>query len=65
MDDTHLLEFRCIDIGYKCDVSLRARKEEELMRKAAKHAEEHHGITDPDEETVKKIKGAIKPVSKC
>jgi predicted small metal-binding protein len=65
MEDTHLLEFRCIDIGYTCDVSLKARKEEELMRKISKHAKEHHNITNPDEETVKKIKGAIKPASEC
>ena len=62
MDDTHLLQFRCIDIGLKCDMSLRAREEEELMRKIAKHADEHHGIKDPDDDTVKKIKGAIKVV---
>ena len=65
MDDTHLLQFRCADIGIQCNASLRAREEEELMRQIAKHAADVHGMSEVDDETMGRIKGAIKPVGEC
>ena len=62
MDDTHLLQFRCADIGIQCNASLRAREEEELMRQISKHAADVHGMLDVDDETMRKIKGAVRTV---
>ena len=58
--DEETLEFRCTDIGLKCDVRITGKTEPEQMMRISEHARDRHGITNPDEETVKAIKGAIK-----
>jgi predicted small metal-binding protein len=60
MDDTQLMEFRCVDIGLKCAFKTNSKDEEEMMDKVGKHAAEVHDIREPDEKFVRKIKGAIR-----
>ena len=49
--------FKCTDVGTPCDWSATASNEDELMRKIADHAEQHHGKTDIP---VNKVKAAIR-----
>jgi len=36
---------RCRDVGVDCDAVIRAKTEEELMRKVAEHAKKAHGMS--------------------
>jgi len=49
--------FKCIDVGTPCDWSATASNEDDLMRKIADHAVQHHGKTDIP---VNKVKAAIR-----
>ena len=60
-----MYEFRCTDIGLMCDARITGRSEDEMMAKISEHARDVHSITDPDEETVKRIKGAIHVSHEC
>jgi predicted small metal-binding protein len=51
---------RCDAIFLGCGHVIHAESEEELMRLAAEHAREVHGITDIDPAMVSKVKAAIK-----
>jgi len=53
---------RCRDIGVDCDGVIRAKTEEELMKKVAEHAKTVHGMTKISPEMAKKVKAAIKDV---
>ena len=53
-------QFRCADVGHmSCNWSVVGENEEDVMRKAEQHGREAHGISDVDEQTRKKIRGAI------
>jgi predicted small metal-binding protein len=51
---------RCDAIFLGCGHVIHADTEEELMRLAAEHAREAHGITAIDEAMASKVKAAIK-----
>lgn len=53
-------ELRCGDIITGCDEVIRGETEEEVLAKGAKHALEDHGIADMDEDTLEKVKEAIR-----
>ena len=59
MEHNHY-EFKCSDIGMKCDFHTKAHSEDELMMMISEHAASVHDMTEPDEATMKAIKGAIK-----
>jgi len=50
---------RCDAIFLGCGHVVRAESEEELMRLAAEHARQVHGITEIDEALAEKVRAAI------
>lgn len=55
---TKILE--CKDIVAGCDFVARAESEDEILQKAAEHAQTAHGITEINEELVAKVRGCIR-----
>jgi len=53
---------RCRDIGVDCNGVIKAKTEEELMKKVAEHAKTVHGISKISPDMAKKVKAAIKEV---
>lgn len=54
------LVLRCDDIVPGCADVIHANTEEEVMRDAAEHARQAHGIKEIDAATVAKVKAAIR-----
>ena len=53
-------QFRCADVGpSNCNWSVVAQTDDEIVRKAEQHGREAHGMTDIDEQTRDRIRGAI------
>jgi predicted small metal-binding protein len=50
---------RCDAIFLGCGHVVRAESEEELLRLAAEHAKEVHGVNEIDEVTLRKVRAAI------
>lgn len=55
-------QLRCKDVGMDCDFECRGQTEEEVLRKAAKHAAEAHGMKQIPADKVAKVKAAIRDV---
>jgi predicted small metal-binding protein len=53
-------ELRCRDVGFDCGAVVRAETEEEVLRQAAEHAGNTHGLTNLDADTVQKIRSKIR-----
>jgi predicted small metal-binding protein len=51
---------RCSDIVPGCDYVARAESEDELMRKAAQHAREAHGVQTLSADLVQQVKSKIR-----
>lgn len=51
---------RCSDVGFDCGYEIRADTEDEVMKKAAEHAAEVHGMKEISEEVGAKVRAAIK-----
>ncbi len=51
---------RCRDVGMDCDFEVRADTEEEILQKAAEHAQTAHGMSEIPEEVVAKVRNAIR-----
>jgi len=49
----------CRDIGVECDVVIHGKNKLEVLRKAAKHAKEAHGMTELSREMKREIRAAI------
>lgn len=54
-------EFACRYLYPECDTKLRAETEEEVLAMARRHLDEHHGVRDFQDETVKNLRLAIRP----
>lgn len=52
---------QCNAVVPGCPAEMRGMTEEEVLRQAAEHARTAHGIERIDEQTVAKVKAAIKP----
>lgn len=52
-------KFKCADIGMDCGFSVKAPTTDELMPKIVEHAKTVHKMEEIDEETKKKVQGAI------
>ncbi len=50
----------CKDIGFDCGFVARAESEEELLQRAAQHAERDHGITELPPEVIERVRAAIR-----
>jgi predicted small metal-binding protein len=51
---------RCRDVGLDCEGELRADTEEEILRKAAEHAQTAHNVKDLSPKVVEKVRAAIR-----
>lgn len=51
---------RCRDLGMNCDFVVRAGTEEELMKKAAEHAQTTHNMKEIPAEVAAKVRAAIR-----
>ena len=51
---------RCRDVGFDCDGVIRAETEEEILKKAAEHAQTAHNLKEITEEVVEKARAAIR-----
>ena len=51
---------RCRDVGFDCDGVTRAETEEEILKKAAEHAQTVHNLKEISEEVVEKVRAAIR-----
>ncbi len=49
---------KCRDVGFDCDLEIRAASEEEVLRQAAEHAKNVHG-TEVTPEVADKVKSLI------
>ncbi len=53
-------EFKCRDIGMKCNFEIKDENQDEMMSIISVHADKTHGIKQPPPDLVDKIKKAIK-----
>ena len=51
---------RCRDTGMDCDYEVRAETEEEILKKAAEHAQTVHDMKEIPEEVAAKVRAAIR-----
>ena len=51
---------RCRDVGVDCDFEATGETAEEIMKKAAEHAKEAHGMTEIPPEVAEKCQQAIR-----
>jgi len=51
---------RCRDIGFDCDYEVRAETEDEILNKAAEHAQTAHNMKEISEEVAAKVRAAIR-----
>jgi predicted small metal-binding protein len=51
---------RCRDVGMDCDFVARAETEEEILNKAAEHADTEHGMKEITEEVLAKVRAAVR-----
>ena len=49
----------CRDVGFDCDGVIRAETEEEVLKKAAEHAQTVHNLEITDE-VIEKVRAAIR-----
>lgn len=50
---------KCADVGFECDGVIRAESTEEVLRQAAAHARQVHGL-EVTPEVAEKVKAAIR-----
>ena len=50
----------CKDAGFDCEAVMRAETEEEVLRQAAEHARDAHGLYEISREAVGKIRTLIR-----
>ncbi|MBW3667300.1 MAG: DUF1059 domain-containing protein [Actinobacteria bacterium] len=54
-------QFACKHLYADCSTTISAKSEDEVRRRAQRHLEKHHGARASDDETVRKLMGAIRP----
>jgi predicted small metal-binding protein len=55
----------CRDVGVDCDFVACGKSEEEIFRKAAKHAKTDHHMSEIPKELYDKARSAIREVERC
>lgn len=53
-------ELRCRDVGFDCEGVIRAETEAAVLRQAADHARQQHGLERLDDATVEQIRSRIR-----
>jgi predicted small metal-binding protein len=53
-------ELHCGEVMKGCPTVMRGETEEEVMKKAAEHAREAHGVAHMDERTIQAVKARIR-----
>ena len=51
---------RCRDVGMDCSFEVRADSEEEILKKAAEHAQAVHNMKEITKEVVEKVRAVIR-----
>ncbi len=51
---------RCKDVGVECDFIARGKTDEEILKKAAEHAQKDHDIDEVTDEYLKSWRKAIR-----
>ena len=51
---------KCRDVGMDCDFEVRAGTEEEILKKAAEHAQTVHNMKEITKEVAEKVRAAIR-----
>jgi predicted small metal-binding protein len=51
---------RCGDVVDGCPAEVTGESEDDVLRQAGEHARDEHGLTDLDEATLAKVRGAIR-----
>jgi predicted small metal-binding protein len=51
---------RCKDVGMDCDFVVRAETEEEILKKAAEHAQAEHNMKEIPEDVLTQVRAAIR-----
>jgi predicted small metal-binding protein len=51
---------RCRDVGMSCDFEVRATTEEEILQRAAEHAQTVHGMKEIPQEVAAQVRAAIR-----
>jgi predicted small metal-binding protein len=54
------LNLKCGDVVPGCPAEINADSEDEVMRQAAVHARDAHGLTELDDATISAVRGAIR-----
>ena len=62
LQEVHVKELRCREVGFECDAVVRADSEEEVMRQAADHARKAHGMERISEDQERDIRSKIHEV---
>ncbi len=55
-------ELNCGEIMSGCDYRIRAETEAEVLRQAAEHARDQHGVPEVDEQTAELVRSKIRDV---
>lgn len=55
----------CMDVGVDCDFSMCANTEDEIFKKAKKHAKEAHNMDEIPKDLYDKARSAIRDVESC
>ena len=50
---------KCRDVGMDCNFEVRAKTEEEILKKAAEHAKTVHNMKEITKEVVEKVRAVI------
>ena len=51
---------RCRDVGLDCDYEVRGRSEDEVLQRAAAHAQRDHGIQEITPDLESRVRAAIR-----
>ena len=54
------MNLKCGDVVPGCPAEISADSEDEVMRQAAEHARNDHGLTELDDATIEAVRGAIR-----
>jgi len=57
--------FSCKDVGSDCDFTICGKTEDEIFRKAKKHALKEHNMSELTQEFKDKARSAIRDVERC
>jgi len=57
--ESRVKELRCRDVGFDCDGEIRAETEDEVLRQAAEHVRDMHGIDEVTPELAEQVRAQI------